>query len=84
MLVSRGRLTLTRAVADWVSHIERLRQVRFVPVTNRIAIESVQLPEPLHKDPADRLILATARTFGCAVVTADQKLRDYEPVETIW
>jgi len=63
-LVKRGRMRLTIDVSDWIAKSEGLPFVHFVPVDNRIAVKSVQLPEPLHTDPADRIIIATALTLG--------------------
>ncbi|KPK79788.1 MAG: twitching motility protein PilT [Gemmatimonas sp. SM23_52] len=84
MLVRGGRLVLTMDVEDWVARSEALPFLRFVPVENRIALGAVRLPEPLHRDPADRIILSTARTLGAAVVTRDERLWSYPHVETIW
>lgn len=84
MLVQKSRLILTMDVFDWLAHVERLPQFRFVPVDNRIALRSTSLPEPFHKDPADRMIVATAQQLRAVVVTADRKLLDYPHVETIW
>ena len=83
-LVARGRLKLTVAVADWLAKSEALPFVNFIPVDNAIALKSVQLPEPLHQDPADRIIIATAITLGFPVVTKDRKITDYPHVKTIW
>ena len=84
LLHQRGRLRLTMPLADWLSHSESLPFLRFVPVDNRIAARSVLLPEPLHRDPADRIIVATALQFGATLITRDEKLRDYSAVDTLW
>jgi PIN domain nuclease of toxin-antitoxin system len=84
MLVARGRLKLTMDVDQWVARSEALPFLTFVPVDNRVAMASVRLPPPLHKDPADRIIAATALKLGIPLVTKDQRLLDYEPVHTIW
>lgn len=84
LLVKRGRLELTMEIGDWLGASEALPQVRFVPVDNRIARRSVQLPDPLHSDPADRIIVATTLQLGAALITKDDKLRNYPHVETIW
>jgi PIN domain nuclease of toxin-antitoxin system len=63
---------------------ERLPFISFVPIDNRIAVKSVSLPEPLHRDPADRIIIATAITLGAALITKDDKIINYPYVETIW
>ena len=84
MLVGRGRLTLTMNVDDWLETVGRIPGVRFVPVDNQIGVESTRLPGDFHKDPADRLIVALARHLNIPLVTADQKIRGYRYVHTIW
>jgi len=63
---------------------ESLPFIQFLPVTNSIAFKSVNLPLPLHPDPADRIIIATAISVGAPLVTSDKKLLSYSPVKTIW
>lgn len=84
MLSERGRLMLTIGVEDWVAHCEALPFLSFVPVSNRIAMESVRLPGFPHPDPADRIILATALGLGAALVTADRRLQACARVRTVW
>jgi PIN domain nuclease of toxin-antitoxin system len=84
MLVDRGRLELTMAVEDWVAKSESLPFFNFVPVTNAIALKSVALPAPLHHDPADRIIVATAMALGATLVTRDEKILAYPHVKTAW
>ena len=84
MLVKRGRLQLTMDVAQWLDIVAEIEAVRFVPVTNHIAVTSVALPGEFHKDPADRIIVATARDAAAPLVTADEKIRQYAHAATIW
>jgi PIN domain nuclease of toxin-antitoxin system len=84
MLVMAGRLELSMDVDDWVARSESLPFLKFVPVSNRIAIRSTRLTDYPHKDPADRIIVATALSLGFPLVTKDRKLRDYPHLETIW
>jgi PIN domain nuclease of toxin-antitoxin system len=84
LLVQRGRLLLTVDVNDWLFHVERFDAIRFIPIDNRLAVRSTSLPEPFHKDPADRIIVATAQQVGAPIVTSDRKIRDYPHAETIW
>ncbi|OZI62129.1 type II toxin-antitoxin system VapC family toxin [Bordetella genomosp. 11] len=84
MLVRAGRLELTQDATTWIDTVAELPSVRFVPVDTRISIQSVELPGDFHKDPADRIIVATARHLGVPLVTADLKIRDYPHVQTIW
>ncbi len=84
MLVSRGRLGLSMDVTEWLAVVDQIDAVRFVPVDTDIAVKSATLPEPFHKDPADRIIVTTARRFNAALITADEKIRAYPHVHTIW
>jgi len=84
LLVAKKRLKLTIDVTDWIAKSESLPFIQFVPVTNSIAVKSVNLPLPLHPDPADRIIIATALSVGAPLVTKDKKLIDYTPIKTIW
>jgi len=58
--------------------------VKFIPVDNSVAVKSVNLPQPLHSDPADRIIIATAISSGVPLVTRDEKILNYPHVQTIW
>lgn len=84
LLVAKKRLKLTLDVTDWIARSEKLPFFRFIPVDNSVAVKSVNLPQPLHSDPADRIIIATAITIGAPVVTKDEKLLNYPYVTTIW
>lgn len=84
MLVRKGRLELTIDVAEWIQRLEAIPELRFLPVDNGIALASTRLPEPLHADPADRIIVATARTLEAPLVTRDARLLAYPHVETVW
>src|SRR3954468_13085058 len=77
MLVEAGRLELSLELPVWLGHVETLPFLSFVPVDNQIAIRSVRLENFPNRDPADRIIAATALGLGATLVTADAKLRDY-------
>ena len=84
LLVSKDRLQLTIDVQDWIARSEALPFFHFVPVDNAIAIRSVRLPEPFHKDPADKIIVATAMVMGTPVISSDTKILKYPHVKSIW
>jgi PIN domain nuclease of toxin-antitoxin system len=84
LLVATGRLELTLDVQDWIAKSEALPFFTFVPVDNATFVRSVLLPGPLHADPADRIIIATAIMKGMPVVTKDQRIRRYARVKCIW
>jgi len=83
MLVQRGRLALDRRPIDFVAATEALPFVHVVDVDPRIAVDSVSLDLP-HRDPADRMIAATARQLRAPLVTKDARLREWGGVETVW
>ena len=84
LLIKKGKLELTNYPDVWLGKIENLPFVKFVPVDNRIVASSVNLPDFPHKDPADRIIIATALNTGAKVITADKKILDYPHVQSIW
>ena len=84
MLVARQRLVFSIHVDTWITSVEALPFLTFVPVDNRIAVRAVQLADFPHRDPADRMIVATALGMGASLVTADERLRAYAAMKTIW
>ncbi|MEA1867847.1 MAG: type II toxin-antitoxin system VapC family toxin [Thermodesulfobacteriota bacterium] len=84
LLVDKKRLELTLDITDWIAKSEKLQFFQFIPVDNSVAVKSVNLPQPLHSDPADRIIIATAITIAASVVTKDEKILNYPHVKSIW
>ena len=84
LLSTRGRLDLGEPLDRWLARCEALPFLSFVPLDNAVAVRSVALPPPLHRDPADRIIVATALELGIPLATRDERLLDYPHVETIW
>lgn len=84
MLAKKGEIRFGKEVSEWIYDLESLDFIHFVPVDNYIALHSVMLPAFPHKDPVDRIILATAQKLDCPLVTSDKKLRNYKFVKTIW
>lgn len=84
MLVKNGRLRLTLSTGEWVARSVALPFLHFVPVDNQVYLRSVDLSGPLHDDPADRVIVATALSLGMPLVTKDRRLQGYPHLETIW
>ena len=83
MLVQKKRLILSVDETVWIRQAEGLKFFRFIPVDNEIARLSVQLPD-IHPDPADRIILATARILGATLITKDERLWNYPHVTSLW
>lgn len=83
LLVQRNRVRLSVPISEWVARCESLPYMRFVPLTNSIALRSAALPPPMHPDPADRIIAATALQLGLPLVTRDRRLLEYPGLEAI-
>ena len=84
MLVQGGRLVFTMPTDVWIAQVESLPFLTFLPVDNRIAARAVQLEDFPHRDPADRIIAATALGAGAMLATADATLRAYPKLKTVW
>ena len=82
-LVRRGRLVLPKPLKEWFSIALAEEGILLIPITPAIAIESYSLPGEFHKDPADRIIVATARTYDCPLMTNDSNILSYPHVSLI-
>ena len=80
----RGRLQFTVPVEQWLSDMRHIPQLRIEPVSADIAALAGSLVDPMHGDPADRMIVATATVLGVPLVTADERLRSLPALTTIW
>ena len=82
-LVEYGRLELPCSLEEWFEDALSYPGICLLELMPEIAIESTQLPGEFHRDPADQMIVATARVYGCPLVTSDGRLLEYLHVETI-
>ena len=73
-LVERGRLELDMDLERWLAIASAPATVELARVTPAVAAEVARLPERFHRDPADRLIVATARVRKLSVLTRDRKI----------
>ena len=72
MLAERGRLVLSVPLLEWFEAAAHPRSVELVPVTPAIAAKVAELPTSFHRDPADRLIVATCRVLQAPLLTHDR------------
>jgi PIN domain nuclease of toxin-antitoxin system len=75
--VEYGRLKLDRAVGLWIESALVQPGVSLVPLHPRIVVESTQLPQPFHRDPAGQLLVATARVLQCPIMSEDTRIAAY-------
>ena len=77
LLVRKKRLALPMSPARWTEEALKLSGLHLLPLTPEIAIESVYLPEPIHRDPSDRILIASARLEGMRLVTRDREILSF-------
>lgn len=77
MLEAKGRILFAEDCGAWIGHALAAPGVSLFPLTPEIAVASTRLPGTLHGDPADRLIVATARCCGATLITADSAILAY-------
>jgi len=83
MLLDRGRLRTRLAHREWIEQALRVGAIGVLDLSPKIVCGAMDLPDPFHKDPADRLIVATARVYGCSLLTSDRAILEYAHVRTI-
>ena len=81
-LASKGRLHLTTTLETFLLEVETRFAV--LPISSRACARTLELPATYPKDPADRLIGATALVEGLPLLTADQEIRKFQALRTIW
>jgi PIN domain nuclease of toxin-antitoxin system len=82
-LVSLGRIHLTLPVGEWLTRATAPPLVRRHGISPQIAAEVASLPDSFHRDPADRIIVATTRLLGARLLTSDRRIIDASLVETV-
>lgn len=83
-LVEKGRIRLFEDLETWMEVAMDVPNMRVVPLDFRVFQRSTTLPQPFHSDPADQMIVATARLRDATIVTKDSLIRDYPHVKSIW
>ena len=82
--VEKRQLLLDRPLDQWLDQAVTPEGLGLWELTRPILVESCSLPQPFHGDPADQIIVATARRHGALIVTKDEKIRSYPHVRSLW
>ncbi len=80
-LVQRNRLSLPIPVKNWLDLALSYPGVQLIQLTPEIVVDSTPLPGNFHRDPADQLIVATARVHSSPLVTVDALILNYPHVQ---
>ncbi len=79
-LAAAGAISVSIALREWVERALQAIQARTVQISHDVALEAYALPGSLHKDPADRLLIAAARCHELTLLTADERILAYDGV----
>jgi len=77
MLVAKGRLILSKNIHEWVQEALNSKGISLEPLSIDILLESAFMGDEAHGDPADRMILTTAKNINAMIMTADKKIIFY-------
>jgi PIN domain nuclease of toxin-antitoxin system len=77
LLASGGRVVLGRPLAQWITAAVSAPGLSVEPLLPKVAVEAYSLPDAFHRDPVDRLIVATARVIDATLMTRDRRILDY-------
>jgi PIN domain nuclease of toxin-antitoxin system len=81
MLARKKRMVLSAEPLAWISQALQAPGLQLIPLIPEIAVGSTTLPGNIPKDPADQIIVATARHFGARLVTCDTRIIEYAETE---
>src|SRR5208283_1428799 len=76
------RMIFSISPKTWIERSARDLHLQHVDVGNAIATEAYSLPDPFHRDPVDRVLVATARSYQATLLTADERILAYNHVKT--
>lgn len=83
-LVEKGRVILYEDLESWSRKALDIGGLRVVPLDFEVAFKSTTLIPPFHQDPADQIIVATARLYDATILTKDRLLLAYPHARSLW
>jgi len=83
-LLEKNKLAIACNPEDWLAQALVMPKFKLIPLSPNIAYHSTLLPQPFHNDPADQIIVATARSENATLLTKDEKISNYNHVRTLW
>ena len=83
MLYNLGRIRLTIPLREWLDKAVAAPLVRRHGISPAVAAELASLPDSFHRDPADRILVATTRVLGATLLTRDKRIIEAELVDTL-
>jgi PIN domain nuclease of toxin-antitoxin system len=83
-LLEKKRVGISYSPEKWINAALKMPKLRCVNLTPTIAYRSTVLPPSFHDDPADQIIVATAREENATILTKDRRILDYQHVKSLW
>ena len=83
-LLEKGRIGVSFNPGEWINAALDMPKLRLVPLTPVVAYRSTVLPKSFHGDPADQIIVATAREENATILTKDEEILKYQHVRSFW
>ncbi len=84
ILVEKAKITLEKAVDEWIADALSHSKIEVIPLSVAAAVKCTQLPGNFHRDPADRILLATCLLNDYPLITKDLLIERWGFIETIW
>ncbi len=83
-LLEKKKIGISCDPEDWINSALDMPKFRLIPLSLVLAYRSTVLPQPFHSDPADQIIVATAREENATILTKDERILTYKNVRSLW
>lgn len=83
ILVRKGKIQIDQSLESWMEQMTNVYRLDILPISPSIVIRANTLPD-FHPDPVDRIIAATAISYGIPLITKDRILTSRKDIQTIW
>lgn len=83
-LIEKKKMGISCDPEDWIKRALDMPKFRLVPLSPVLAYRSTTLPQPFHSDPADQIIVAVSREENAIILTIDERIRNYQYVQSLW
>ncbi len=83
-LLEKKKIGISCDPEDWINSALDMPKFRLTPLSPVLAYRSTVLPQPFHSDPADQIIVATAREENATILTKDERILTYKNVRSLW
>lgn len=84
MLVAKQRIGFNIDVQEWIEQALKRPKVQLLPLDPNLVVTSTRLPGNFHKDPADRMIVASCLKYGVPLISKDQRIKSWRHISVVW